>query len=85
MLERDLIPVPCSTRAGAETAASLARSISASESIIVIVLASRRQSAQARPVTPVIPLPEEVLRFLTVQQLVKVAACTRPDDVVGPE
>ncbi len=39
MLERDLIPVPCSTRAGAETAASLARSISGSESIIVIVLA----------------------------------------------
>ena len=35
--------------------------------------------------TPVIPLPEEVLRFLTVQQLVKLAACTRPDNVVGPE
>jgi hypothetical protein len=39
MLERDLIPVPLQPRAGAETAASLARSISGSESIIVIVLA----------------------------------------------
>ena len=35
--------------------------------------------------TPVIPLPEEVLRFLIVQQPVKAAARTRPDNVLGPE
>jgi hypothetical protein len=39
MLERDLIPVPLQRQGRAETAGSLARSISGSESIIVIVLA----------------------------------------------